>query len=107
MTGFNTIANVGECFLQKNRYTEITGREDIKAIGYMMMELMEVKTSVLQPNSVELKNPEAWKDTTGIKDFLASTQHKSLAELRVVSATFTQGFQMLIMLASLYSSRIN
>ena len=58
MTDFNTIANVGKCFLQKNCYIEITEREDIKTIEYMMMELMEIKTSVLQLNFIELKNSE-------------------------------------------------
>ena len=51
----------------------------------MMMELMEVKTSVSQSDSVELGDPAAWKDATGIKDFLASTQYKSVTDLSLAS----------------------
>ena len=87
--GLYLIANVGECVLNKTCYTEVAGREDIKSIGYIMMELMDVKTSVLRPDSVELEDPEIWKDSTGIKDFLASTQHQYLAEVRLVSTTFS------------------
>ena len=51
----------------------------------MMVELMEVKTSILHPKSIELKAPEAWEDSTGIKDFLNATQHDLLAALKNVS----------------------
>ena len=58
-----------------------------------MMELMEVKTSMSQPDSVELKDPAAWKDATGIKDFLASTQDKSITDLILASKCLNSSFQ--------------
>ena len=51
----------------------------------MMVELMEAKTSILHPKSIELKTPEAWEDSTGIKTFLNSTQQDPLAKLKNVS----------------------
>ena len=59
---------------------------DIKCIGTIMMELMEPATSILDPCSTVLKNPEKWRDESGIKDFLAATQdNNSLRQLKEVS----------------------
>ena len=50
-----------------------------------MIELMEPATSILDPNSTNLKGPEKWRDESGIKDFLAATQRHSLSQLKMVS----------------------
>ena len=65
--------------------TEESLREDIHSIGFMMVELMEVKTSILHPKSIELKLPEVWENSTGITNFLKATQHDSIASLKTVS----------------------
>ena len=50
-----------------------------------MMELMEEETSILEPGSIVLKDQRKWKDSLGIKDFLAATHRSSLRELKKVS----------------------
>lgn len=50
-----------------------------------MMELMEPTTSILKPGSIVLKDEGKWKDSLGIKDFLAATHRSSLKELKKVS----------------------
>ena len=50
-----------------------------------MMELMEPATSILEPDSIMLKDEGKWKDSLGIKDFLAATHRSSLGELKKVS----------------------
>jgi len=47
----------------------------------MMMELMEVATSVGNPRTIELQRPAEWKDNTGIKEFLSATHTVSREEL--------------------------
>lgn len=49
------------------------------------MELMEPTTSILKPGSIMLKDEGKWKDSLGIKDFLAATHRNSLKELKKVS----------------------
>lgn len=71
--------------LDEHTLTNPLGHEDVKCLGYMMVELMEVKTSILHPRSIELRAPEAWEDSTGIKSFLIATQQESLTTLTNVS----------------------
>ena len=61
-------------------------RDDVRSLGFVMMELMEPLTHMLNPRSTELKSPENWKDGFGIKDFLSATQYQPLEELKEVSS---------------------
>ena len=81
-------ANIGECILEERRLTDATEREDVRSIGYIMMELMEPATSFGNSRTIDLKHPEEWKDNTGIKDFLAATQTVSREELCKVRYAF-------------------
>jgi len=54
-----------------------------------MIELMEPATSILDPSSAVLKEPEKWRDELGIKDFLAATQRHPLPQLKEVSLPST------------------
>lgn len=60
--------------------------EDVRSLGYMMLELMEAETSLAKPKSIQLQHPEDWKDGTGIKDFLAATHTMSREQLYKVRA---------------------
>lgn len=51
-----------------------------------MMELMEPTTYILDAQSTKLKHSDTWKNSLGVEDFLAATQHKSLQELKLVSS---------------------
>ena len=51
-----------------------------------MMEMMEPTTYILDTQSTKLKDSDKWKNSLGVKDFLAATQHKSLQELKQVSS---------------------
>ena len=75
------IANIGQCGLDEQDLTSTAGLDDARSLGYMMMELMEIKTSILQPRSITLQSPQLWEDNTGIKKFLGATQHESIAAL--------------------------
>ncbi|MCJ1360236.1 MAG: hypothetical protein MMC33_010239 [Icmadophila ericetorum] len=77
------IANVAEAILERKVFSAVMAMADIKCIGTIMMELMEPATSILDPCSTVLKNPEKWRDESGIKDFLAATQdNNSLRQLK-------------------------
>jgi len=54
-----------------------------------MIELMEPATSILDPISAVLEEPEKWRDELGIKDFLAATQRHPLPQLKEVSLPST------------------
>lgn len=56
-------------------------RVDVRAVGLMMIELMEPETSLRDPASLVLKNPEKWLEGWGIRDFLSSTGTARLEEL--------------------------
>ena len=60
-----------------------------------MIELMEPATSILDPGSVILKEPDKWRKESGIKDFLERTQHRTLRELKEVSHLGTLQHYML------------
>lgn len=63
-------------------------RKDIKALGLVMMELMEPDTNMLFPETITLKHPERWSEQTGIKAFLAATETASLVDLSSVNLYF-------------------
>ncbi|EXJ56210.1 serine/threonine protein kinase [Cladophialophora psammophila CBS 110553] len=79
------IANIGESFARNRIITAETRQHDIRTIGFVMMELMEPTTYILDPQSAGLQNPGKWKEGWGIKDFLRATQHQSLEGLKNVS----------------------
>ncbi|KAH9208846.1 hypothetical protein DL95DRAFT_449626 [Leptodontidium sp. 2 PMI_412] len=82
LDGMVKIANIGESFV-RNIYTTAENRhDDVRSIGFVMMELMEPTTYILNPHSAELRSPEKWKDGSGIKGFLSATQHQSLEQLK-------------------------
>ena len=69
------------------------------------MELMEPTTYILSPHSTELRNPEKWKDGSGIKDFLSATRDQSLEQLKNVSASPWIGDVWLIKKQAPFSSQ--
>ena len=72
-------------FALKRYITAESKRKDICSVGFVMMELMEPTTYILNPHSTELQSPERWEDGSGIKEFLEATQNQSLEELENVS----------------------
>ena len=71
-------ANIG-CTMVKPISSKETKTADIKAIGTLMMRMMELGTSLRHPRSLDLENPESWDDL--IKDFLKGTATKAGQEL--------------------------
>ncbi len=82
------IANIGDSMLEKKSINREKEKEDIRALGLVMVELMEPDTSMLYPDSLSLQRPEEWRDNTGIKEFLAATEISSLEDLRKVGFNF-------------------
>ena len=74
--------------LEKKSISGEKEQEDIRALGLVMVELMEPDTSMLYPNSLTLQRPEEWRDNTGIKEFLAATETSSLEDLWMVGFNF-------------------
>lgn len=66
----SSAANVGQSMLEA---VSSVGNEqkDIRALGLLMIRLMELGTSLESPDLLELKKPETWNDD--IKDFLSRT----------------------------------
>jgi hypothetical protein len=58
---------------------------DIGSLGYIMVELMEPETYMLDPQSINLQRPGLWKDQWGIRSFLEATQNQPLQTLMSVS----------------------
>ncbi len=74
-------ANVGDSFIEKRQLNPDSERNDVRSLGAIMMELMEPTTYILDAQSTKLKDSDRWKNSLGVEDFLAATQHKSLPEL--------------------------
>lgn len=85
------IANIGESFARNRIITAETRQNDIHGIGFVMMEIMEPTTYILDPGSTELRDPGKWKEGRGIQDFLKATQHQSLKDLKKVSGDLQRG----------------
>ena len=45
------VVNIGDCILEERRLTESMEKEDVRSVGYMMLELMEVDSSLARPKS--------------------------------------------------------
>lgn len=80
-----TQANIGASFARDWRITPEKEAEDIRGIGYVMMELMEPTSFILHPQSTQLKDPTRWRDGSGIKEFLLATRYAGLEDLKNVS----------------------
>ncbi len=74
--------------LEKKSINREKEKENIRALGLVMVELMEPDTSMLYPDSLSLQRSEEWQDNTGIKEFLAATETLSLKDLRKVGFNF-------------------
>lgn len=59
-------------------------QRDYKALGVLMVRLMERGTNLEHPDSLELQHPERWDDS--IKQFLQETSHSNGEELQKVSS---------------------
>ena len=57
-------------------------QHDLRALGLLMFQLMELHTSLQDPNTVELQQPEKWDPE--IKNFLSDTAESSGQELQKV-----------------------
>jgi len=77
-------ANIGDSFIEERQLNPDSERNDICSLGAVMMELMEPTTYILDAQSTKLKDPDKWKNSLGVEDFLAATHHKSLQELKQV-----------------------
>jgi len=64
------------------------GRKDLRALGLVMVELMELETSTLNSDSIILQRPQKWPKNTGILEFLAATETSFLDDLRTVCMRF-------------------
>ena len=87
-------ANVGDSFIEKRLFNPDSERNDVRSLGAIMMELMEPITYILDPQSTKLKDSDKWKNSLGVEDFLAATQHKSLQELKQVSPLIEPDLEM-------------
>lgn len=79
-------ANVGDSFVEKRQLNPDSARNDIRSLGAIMMEMMELTTYILDAQSTKLKDSDKWKTSFGMEDFLAATQHQSLQELKQVNS---------------------
>jgi hypothetical protein len=79
-------ANIGESFVRKRYITVENKSYDVCSLGFVMVELMEPTTYILDPYSTELRNPEKWRD--GIKNFLNATQKLPLEQLKYVRVPY-------------------
>ena len=75
-------ANLGESMLSKNWKADSI-RADIRAVGLMMMRLMEPSTNFRNANSLELENPDKWD--SAIMIFLQKTEYSTCQHLLQVS----------------------
>ena len=57
-------------------------QQDFRALGLLMVQLMELGTSLRSPNSFILQHPDKWEEP--IKDFLRKTQNAVGDELQKV-----------------------
>ena len=59
-------------------------QNDYRALGLLMVKLMEPDTSLANPDTLELQNPDEWD--SAIKDFLGKTAKSPGKELRKVGS---------------------
>ncbi|KAI9732150.1 MAG: hypothetical protein M1834_004246 [Cirrosporium novae-zelandiae] len=73
------IANIGESMLNGKSVDD--RRKDHRALGLIMVQLMEPRTHITDPTTLKLQHPERWDSQ--IRDFLMQTElatSRSLAE---------------------------
>jgi hypothetical protein len=75
------LANVGQSLVASNGMVELDMRKDTQAIGYIMMEMMEPGTNLENESTIDLRQPEKWLDSWGIKSFLKATSSENLSVL--------------------------
>lgn len=80
-------ANIGQSLLEHAATSEAKDR-DIRDIGRLMLKLMELSTSLFDPESLTLRNPERWGGA--IKNFLQITQTATSEDLRKVRDIYRQ-----------------
>ncbi|KAL2049561.1 hypothetical protein ABVK25_010140 [Lepraria finkii] len=77
------LANIGPSML-RGAVSSHHEQEDLRALGLLMVQLMELDTSLQAPDSLELKNPDIWDEQ--IVKFLkktASCSRETLQEVRL------------------------
>ncbi|KAL8765909.1 MAG: hypothetical protein Q9209_007152 [Squamulea sp. 1 TL-2023] len=89
-------ANIGDSILDGRLLTEATARNDIRSVGLVMVELMEPESAIRKPAQTHLARPEAWKDESGIKDFLDATRSEPLVALRKREQTISSPAAILL-----------
>ncbi|RAQ76853.1 hypothetical protein COH21_008696 [Aspergillus flavus] len=70
------IGNVGSYMLRNNQGMEC---DDVRSLGFIMMEIMEPETASSKPNVIVLMKPELW--SREIRSFQSMTQQSSIDEL--------------------------
>lgn len=73
------IANIVDSMMDETR-RDLNDTRDAKAVGLVMMHLMEPGTSLLRPDTVNVQHPERW--TGSMRDFLGATQTDLLESLQ-------------------------
>ncbi len=89
------VTHIAESILERKVFSADRGLTDRKRIASIMIELMEPSTSILDPISAVLEEPEKWRDELGIKDFLAATQRLPLPQLKELSLPSTLWWRVL------------
>ncbi len=69
-------------------------QRDYRSLGLLMIRLMERSTSLEDPDSVELRNPELWDQQ--IRDFLKETSNSSGETLQKVGGMTCIAYQHLL-----------
>ena len=75
------IANIGQSVLANTTSTK-NEQKDYRALGLLMVRLMEFGTSLRNPDSLVLENPEAWSES--IKAFVRETTQTQGSSLQKV-----------------------
>ena len=82
-------ANIGESMAHGKGLNQLREKEDVRSLGWLMMEIMEPETSLTRPQSMHLLQPRRWENGLGIKPFLESTCDSTISMLikvRVLAA---------------------
>lgn len=77
----NSLANITDIFLKNKEISSSASRKDIRGIGLIMIEFIELRTSAFNFSELKVTEPERWADCPDIFFFLADTATYSLGEL--------------------------
>ena len=80
------VANIRDYILEERRLTESIEREDARCVKFIIVELIETETILINTKTIDLRYLERWKKSIYIKRFLADTYTISLKELYKVSS---------------------